>query len=307
MSQSGPRSAESVGPATDGIDIDSDSDSAVRAGSLSVADPTNTRPGDSQAVEIEQPTTDSVLTDPLTGAHPLRADTAAEAEEAGKADTVDKAGGTAQEKTDDEAMPALLEQMGGLGGMIYSSVPVLVFVGVYLPARSLPVSIWASVASAVLILIWRLVRREKIQPAISGLFGVAIAAFIAYKTGSARGYFAFGIWTSLVYGGVFAISAIVRWPLAGVAWSALNSKGMAWRADPKSRRYYDVATVVWVLVFAVRFAVQEWLYNGNQVGWLAFARLAMGWPLTAIAALVTIWAVRKADQRQKELEPTHEA
>ena len=27
----------------------------------------------------------------------------------------------------------------------------------------------------------------------------------------------------------------------------------------------------------------------------------MGWPLTAIAALVTIWAVRKADQRQKLL------
>jgi hypothetical protein len=29
----------------------------------------------------------------------------------------------------------------------------------------------------------------------------------------------------------------------------------------------------------------------------------MGWPLTAIAALVTVWAVRKADQRQKELAP----
>jgi hypothetical protein len=27
----------------------------------------------------------------------------------------------------------------------------------------------------------------------------------------------------------------------------------------------------------------------------------MGWPLTAIAALVTVWAVRKADQRQKIL------
>lgn len=207
------------------------------------------------------------------------------------------------EQPADEAMPTLLEQMGGLSGLIYSSVPVLVFVGVFLPTRSLAASIWASVGSAVAILILRLVRKEKIQPAISGLFGVAVAAFIAYRTGSARGYFAFGIWTSLVYGGVFLVSMIVRWPLAGVVWSALNSKGMAWRKDPRCRRFYDVATVVWVLVFGIRFVVQEWLYNLNDVGWLGIARIAMGWPLTAIAALVTVWAVRKADQRQKELAP----
>ncbi|HEY2695430.1 MAG TPA: DUF3159 domain-containing protein [Pseudonocardiaceae bacterium] len=200
-------------------------------------------------------------------------------------------------------MPTLLEQMGGLSGLIYSSVPVLIFVGVYLPSHSLSASIWASIGSAVAILIWRLIRREKIQPAISGIIGVAVAAFIAYRTGSARGYFAFGIWTSLVYGGVFLVSMIVRWPLAGVVWSALNSKGMAWRKDPRCRRFYDVATVVWVVVFGARFVVQGWLYQLNDVGWLGVARIAMGWPLTAIAALVTVWAVRKADQRQKELAP----
>jgi Protein of unknown function (DUF3159) len=200
--------------------------------------------------------------------------------------------------------PTLLEQMGGLSGLVYSSVPVLVFVGVYLPSHSLAASIWASVGSAVAILVWRIIRKEPVQPAISGLFGVAIAAFIAYRTGSARGYFLFGIWTSLAYGGVFLASIVVRWPLAGVVWSALNSTGMSWRADRPSRRYYDVATVVWVLVFGARFVVQHWLYSTNQVGWLAFTRIAMGWPLTAIAALVTVWAVRKADVRQKILNPT---
>jgi hypothetical protein len=201
----------------------------------------------------------------------------------------------------------LLEQMGGVSGLIYSSVPVLVFVGVYLPTHSLAASVWSALGSAVAILIWRLIRREPIQPAISGLLGVAVAAFIAYRTGSARGYFLFGIWTSLLYGAVFLISALVRWPLAGVVWSALNSTGMAWRKDPRSRRNYDVATLVWVLVFGARFAVQDGLYNANEVGWLGVARLAMGWPLTAIAALVTVWAVRKADQRQKELRAASES
>ena len=43
---------------------------------------------------------------------------------------------TAVPATDEEKpAPTLLEQMGGVSGLIYSSVPVLVFVGVYLPTK----------------------------------------------------------------------------------------------------------------------------------------------------------------------------
>lgn len=215
--------------------------------------------------------------------------------------TADDVGAAAKTADEEKPAPTLLEQMGGLSGLVYSSVPVLVFVAVFLPTQSLVAAIWAAVGSAVAILVWRIVRKEPVQPAISGLFGVAVAAFIAYRTGSARGYFLFGIWTSLAYGGAFLLSVLARWPLAGVVWSTLNGTGMGWRADKLGRRYYDVATVVWVLVFGARFVVQNWLYSTNQVGWLAFARIAMGWPLTAVAALVTVWAVRKADLRQKAL------
>ena len=202
--------------------------------------------------------------------------------------------------------PTLLEQMGGLSGLIYSSVPVLVFVGVYIPTHSLPAAIWSSVGSALLILLWRLERRDRVQPAISGLIGVGVAAFIAHETGSARGYFLFGIWTSLLYGAAFLLSVLVRWPLAGVVWSTLNGTGLQWRADRRCRRDYGIATLVWALVFGARFVVQHWLYGMDQVGWLAITRIAMGWPLAGVAALVTIWAVRRADHRQKELVNTRE-
>lgn len=228
-----------------------------------------------------------------TTAEPTTSPESGETAETGEANATP----ATEEKPREERAQTLLEQMGGVSGLVYSSVPVLVFVGVYLPTTNLAAAIWSSVGSAVAILLWRLIRREPLQPAISGLFGVAVAAFIAYRTGSARGYFAFGIWTSLAYGGAFLVSVVVRWPLAGVAWSLLNSTGMAWRADKLARRYYDVATGVWVLVFGARFVVQEWLYQSNEVGWLAVARIAMGWPLTAVAALVTVWAVRKADRR----------
>jgi hypothetical protein len=53
---------------------------------------------------------------------------------------------------------------------------------------------------------------------------------------------------------------------------------------------------VWVLVFTSRFVVQHHLYDADQTGWLGVARIAMGWPLTAVAALVTYLAIRAAQR-----------
>jgi Protein of unknown function (DUF3159) len=200
-----------------------------------------------------------------------------------------------------ERQPTLLEQMGGISGLVYSTIPVLVFILVN-SLFGLTAAIWGAVGIAVAITVLRLVRKEPLQPAISGFFGVAIAAFIAYRTGSAKGFFLFGIWASLVYGSLFLVSVLVRWPLVGVIWSFLNGHGMVWRADRKAIRAYSIATLTWVAVFGARFIVQRWLYDEDQTGWLAFARIAMGYPLTAVALLVTVWAVRIAGHRQKDLE-----
>jgi hypothetical protein len=208
---------------------------------------------------------------------------------------------TAETAEEQERPQTLLEQMGGISGLIYSSVPVLVFVLVNALFGLMP-AIWGAVGVAVAITVLRLVRKEPLQPAISGFFGVAIAAFIAYRTGSAKGFFLFGIWASLLYGSIFLLSVLVRWPLVGVIWSFLNGHGMLWRADRKAFRAYAIATLTWVAVFGARFIVQRWLYDEDQTGWLAFARLAMGYPLTALALLVTVWAVRSAGHREKDLE-----
>jgi hypothetical protein len=205
-----------------------------------------------------------------------------------------------------ERQPTLLEQMGGISGLVYSTVPVLVFILIN-SLFGLTAAIWSALGSAVAITVLRVVRREPLQPAISGFFGVAIAAFIAYRTGSAKGFFLFGIWASLVYGSVFLVSILVRFPLVGVIWSFLNGHGLAWRGDRKALRAYGIATLTWVVVFGARFIVQRWLYDEDQTGWLAFARIAMGYPLTALALLVTVWAVRTAGHRQKDLEAAAQA
>jgi Protein of unknown function (DUF3159) len=198
----------------------------------------------------------------------------------------------------DKPMPTLWEQMGGLVGFISASVPVAVFVIVNIATSMWP-AIWSAVGVAVLIAIWRIVRKEQLMPAVSGILGVAIAAFIAYRVGEAKGFFLYGIWVAGAFGGAFLISMIVRWPLVGVIWSTLNGHGMGWRKDKKSVRDYDIATAVWVLVFASRVIVQQWLYNADETTLLGIARLAMGYPLTIIAFLVAVWAVRRVERREK--------
>ncbi len=193
----------------------------------------------------------------------------------------------------------LLEQMGGVSGLAYSAVPIVVFVVVSSFTSMMP-AIWASIGVAVAIAIFRLVRKEPLQPAISGVLGVAVCSFIAYRSGETKGFFLLGIWTSLIYGGVFLVSVAARWPLVGVVWSALNGLGMEWRKQRRAMRAYDIATLSWAAVFGAKYVVQQWLYDNDQTGWLAFARIAMGYPLTGIALVVTVWAIRRAKKVAEE-------
>lgn len=194
---------------------------------------------------------------------------------------------------------AVLEQMGGISGLIYSSLPVLVFVPVSSAFGLMP-AIGAALGVATLILVWRLVRKETVQPAISGFMGVGISALIAYLVGASKGYFLLGIWTSLLWAVVFTLSVVIRRPVVGYIWGWVNAHDRRWREARGAVLAFDAATMVWVAVFASRFVVQHHLYDADQTGWLGVARIAMGWPLTAVAALVTYLAIRKAQRALRE-------
>ena len=90
------------------------------------------------------------------------------------------------------------------------------------------------------------------------------------------------------------MSVLVRWPLAGVVWHGINGHGHGWRRDPRLLRAYTIASLLWTAVFLARLVVQGLLYNAEEETWLGIARLAMGYPLVAVALLGTVWAVRRA-------------
>lgn len=195
----------------------------------------------------------------------------------------------------------LLAQAGGVSGLIYSSLPVVIFVAVSGAAGLLP-AIGAALGMAALVLVLRLIRRESTQPAVSGFFGVAVCALIAYLVGQSKGYFLLGIWMSLLWAVIFALSVLIRRPAVGVLWGWASGRGNGWRDVPRAVYAFDIATAGWTLVFAARFIVQRLLYDADKTGWLGVARIGMGWPLTAMAALATYAAIKAAARAMPVLE-----
>ncbi|MFD3815905.1 DUF3159 domain-containing protein [Streptomyces rubiginosohelvolus] len=197
--------------------------------------------------------------------------------------------------------PSALEQAGGVRGLIYSALPVLAFV-IGNNIGGLKTAIIAALALSVVIAAERLLRKESIMPAVGGVFGVAIAAGISWWTGSAKDYFLIGIWSNLAAALVFGISVLARRPLAGVLWNSMTGRGTAWQQDRRSRRDFSIATLVLTVIFAARFAVQQYLYQADEVGTLGTAKIIMGYPLLAVGLLAVAWAARASHRRLRAAE-----
>ncbi len=206
-------------------------------------------------------------------------------------------------KTKPEKKPieeqTLLEQMGGWQGLVSTTLPILVLV----PVNSrwgLGPALIAALSVALLILVWRIIRKETIQPAISGFLGVAFCAAIAWFTGDAKGYFLYGIWASLVFAVVAFATVLFKWPAVGVIWKGINGEDMTWQRVASARRSYSIATLGWVVIFLARFFVQNNLYNSADTATLGVVRIIMGWPLTGVVTILTIWMVRRANKAVEE-------
>jgi hypothetical protein len=147
------------------------------------------------------------------------------------------------------------------------------------------------------VMLVRAVRRQPLRPAFGGFVGVAVAGFFAARSGEARDFFLADIWWYFAASTVLTVSILLRRPMVGVVWSAVQGVGMWWRHDRPSLRRYDIATAVLAVVFAARFVVMRTLYEHNEVGWLTVSKIAMNYPLWAVALVVVVWAVRRADHR----------
>ncbi|TFC24352.1 DUF3159 domain-containing protein [Cryobacterium sp. TMT2-18-3] len=224
----------------------------------------------------------------------------------GMAAAARRAGFTPAAEGDAISGRALLAAMGGIRGLVEAVLPGLVFLITYtftrqlFPEQSLVLSLVVPVLIGVVFIVLRRISRQTVTPAVGGLVALIVSAVLALFTGRAEDFFLPGFWTNGLYGGALFISAVVGWPLIGLAVGFLMGEGIAWRSNRSRRRVLSILTLCWAGLFALRLAVQLPLYYSGNVEWLGAVKLLMGIPLYApllVISWLVVRAVYRADDR----------
>ncbi|MDO4888781.1 MAG: DUF3159 domain-containing protein [Actinomycetaceae bacterium] len=174
--------------------------------------------------------------------------------------------------------------VGGVRGLIETTVPGVIFLIAYLITENVAVSVTAPLVAATVILLVRLVQRLDVMPALGAFGGVAVSAFWAMRTGQAENYFQIGILTNAAYFLGLIVSLALRWPALGLIIGFLRGDPTGWRSGPAShepeaqlaRRRYTLITWIWTALFALRLALQVPLYYAGATEALAVVRLILG-------------------------------
>jgi len=188
----------------------------------------------------------------------------------------------------------VLNALGGKRGLIDSGLPALVFLIVFnISGKDVNTALYSAVALSIVLTLLRLLKRETVQHAFSGLIGVGICAFISKRTGNAADFYLPGLWINAGYGLLYAITNLVKWPILGVMLGPILGENLLWRKDPARLNAYIKAGWLWVAMFAARLIVQYPLYESGNINALGTARLLMGYPLFILTAWGTWQILRK--------------
>ncbi|MEY9944522.1 DUF3159 domain-containing protein [Kitasatospora sp. GAS1066B] len=190
-----------------------------------------------------------------------------------------------------EAADSIIQAFGGVRGMIDMTLPGLVFIVTYNLTHQVSTAAWGALALSAVFVVVRLLRRETIQHAFSGVFGVAIGAWISMHTGKAQDFYLPGLLWNVGYALALAVSALVRWPLIGLTLGPVTGEMFTWRTqNPGRLAAYTKATWAWVVIMGIKPVILFPLYftgNVNLLGWL---KVALGIPPMLLAMYVT-WRI----------------
>lgn len=198
------------------------------------------------------------------------------------------------EKKEIDSAGHLLQALGGTRGLLDSGLPALIFVVTYSIGKNLDFSLYAALGLAVVLAVVRLIARDTVQHAVSGLIGVGICFLLSRTTGEAKDFYAPGLLINVVYGFAYAVGNLLRWPIFGLVIGAIQGTGTSWRSDPDKVRLYTRIGWVWAAMFVARVAVQYPLYAAGAVTQLGIARVVMGWPLFLLVGVIT-WRLLRRD------------
>ena len=164
--------------------------------------------------------------------------------------------------------------------IVDSALSPAVFVGVNL-AAGLKAGAFAALALAVVIMAFRLVRRQDVTYAVGGVIGTGIAVAIALKTGSTEGFFWPKVLTNAaIFLGLLA-SVLAKRPAIGFLLETVVQIPAGWWRHDRVRPALSEWTLVWAASAALKAIVYLVLIVNGRGGALLGVSVAFGYPLTA--------------------------
>nr|WP_279617210.1 DUF3159 domain-containing protein [Streptomyces albus] len=189
----------------------------------------------------------------------------------------------------------MLEAFGGVRGMVDTTVPGLVFVLLFTIKRDINLSAIAALGVTAVLAAARLVRRDTLKHALSGLFGVAFGAVFAMMSDNAKNFYLPGMLYTLGLSVVYILSAVFRFPLIGLLLGPILRENLSWRTrNPGRFRAYTRATWAWGLILLGKSAILFPLYwwgDATQLGWV---KVALGIPPFLLCVYLTWIFLAKA-------------
>ncbi|MFD3454438.1 DUF3159 domain-containing protein [Streptomyces sp. NPDC058691] len=190
---------------------------------------------------------------------------------------------------------ALLQAFGGVWGMVDTTVPGLVFVLIYTINRDIKTAAVAALGLSLVLALARVVRKQTLKHAFSGVFGVAFGAVFAMLSGDAKNFYLPGMLYTLGLAVAYVVSALVGYPLIGLLLGPILKENLSWKTrNPGRLVAYTKATWAWGIILLAKSAVLFPLYfwgNATQLGWV---KVALGIPPFLLAVYLTWIFLAKA-------------
>lgn len=137
----------------------------------------------------------------------------------------------------------VLDSVGGVRGFVEAVLPGLIYMVVFISTQDLKIALVGSLGIAALMVIVRLIQRTPVTMAFSGIFGVAIGLYVAWKSGDAEDFYVWGLLVNAGYFLAMIISIAVRWPAVGLLVELMKSGfGIQKAPDATAQQDQEVAT-----------------------------------------------------------------
>jgi hypothetical protein len=186
---------------------------------------------------------------------------------------------SAHETVESAIRAQLNKALGGKRGIAEGAVPTITFTASWIATHELRLSLALGGGAALVLLVVRVAQRSTPQFVLNSLFGIAIAAYFALRSGRAEDAFLPGMMFTGLVSGLMLLSILTRWPFVGFLVGAANPEDpLAWRRDPAIVKVCTRLSWLLMLPGVLKLSVQIPLYLSAQPGWLGISKIALGWP-----------------------------